>query len=329
MKSLADKRQKKVLAVIPGNAGGASMIFVKRQARALNDSGFECREFYLASRTSLWGVAKEWRRLRREIASYEPHLVHAHYGTVTSLVAVLSTTCPVVVHLRGSDVLALRITPRTMLAHLMTQISLLKASQIICVAEHLKNALWWRKHIVSIIPTGVDLRQFVPGNRLSARAELGWQMDQPTVIFNASRDPSIKRLDLAQAVVERANQKIPDIRFEVLDGFQDPDRIPVMLQAADCLLLTSQYEGSPNVVKEAMACGLPVVSVDVGDVYKRLEGVQPSLVAGPDVDSLAEGLVAILQEKGVRSNGREKLDSIGLDKVTEMVAEVYQKAMPC
>jgi len=216
-----------------------------------------------------------------------------------------------------------------MLARLFTQLSLLKAARIICVANHLKSALWWRKSIVTIIPSGVDLDHFVPGDRTEARKSLGWDLDSPTVIFNASRDPSIKRLDLATASVDIARSEFANLRFVVLDGYQDPGQIPLMMQAADCLLLTSKYEGSPNVVKEALACNLPVVTVDVGDVKARLAGVSHSFVVAASADAIAKSLVAVLRSNGLRSDGRNKVLSLGLNIVTQMVIKEYERLLSC
>ena len=84
------------------------------------------------------------------------------------------------------------------------------------------------------------------------------------------------------------------VRLVELDGKQPPDLMPTMMNAADCLILTSDHEGSPNVVKEAIACGLPVVTRDVGDVRQRLANVRPSTVAGDTAEDLGHALAEIL-----------------------------------
>jgi len=77
--------------------------------------------------------------------------------------------------------------------------------------------------------------------------------------------------------------------------------MPTLFNAADVLLLTSDREGSPNTVKEAMACNLPVVATDVGDVRSRLDGVANSHVAAIDDDRLADAVEAVLR-RGQRSD---------------------------
>src|SRR5207247_7631280 len=185
-------------------------------------------------------------------------------------------------------------------------IASLRASRAICVSEQLKGRLLWAKARTTVIPTGVDTQLFYPRSRNTARAEIGLPVDERVVLFNASSNPRIKRLDLARAAVDRARSLCGAIRFEVLEGATDPKVVPLLLNAADCLLVTSDWEGSPNIVKEAIACNLPVVSVDVGDVAERLEGVDPSRIADREVADLAAAMAAIVGT-GARSNGRERL----------------------
>ena len=315
--------QPRILSVIPGDAGGASMIFVKRQMAAVAARGFECRSHFVASRTNPVRVVRTVIELRAAIIDFDPDIVHAQYGTVTSVVAILATRRPVVVTFRGSDLLTLNQTPRTIAARILSQLSALRAARLICVATHLRDALWWRRNRVTVIPTGVDLTTFVPGSRTAARRQLGWAEAAPVVIFNASRDPRIKQLDLALAVVEAVRAEFPDLVFEVLDGLQDPESIPLRFVGADCLLLTSRYEGSPNVVKEALATNLPVVSVDVGDVRERLEGVELSYVCQSDIQVLSARLADVLRAAGGRSNGQEKVAPLSLERTTDKLIAVY------
>src|SRR4029079_13851520 len=101
--------------------------------------------------------------------------------------------------------------------------------------------------------------------------------------------------------------------------------MPLYYRAADALLCASLSEGSPNVVKEALACNLPVVSTPVGDVPERLKGVYPSAVVARDAHSIGEALVQILLERR-RSNGREHVASLDLDSIEAPLGPVCQRA---
>jgi glycosyltransferase involved in cell wall biosynthesis len=103
--------------------------------------------------------------------------------------------------------------------------------------------------------------------------------------------------------------------------------MPELMSAADCLLLTSAIEGSPNVVKEAVACGLPVVSTDVGDVAEILSDVDPSWVCAPDLAALANALVECLTERR-RSNGWERSAWLGHERIVERLLRLYAELAP-
>jgi teichuronic acid biosynthesis glycosyltransferase TuaC len=146
------------------------------------------------------------------------------------------------------------------------------------------------------------------------------------VLFAA--DPRIprKRYWLAKAAVERARSRLPDLKLELASGVT-PDRIPLLMNAANCLLLTSSIEGSPNVVKEALMCNLPVIATPVGDVVELLDGVVPSHVCEPSEAALAEALVESLRDPR-RSNGREASGRLDAGVVAHSLLELYDELAP-
>ena len=133
----------------------------------------------------------------------------------------------------------------------------------------------------------------------------------------------MKRLDLAEAGMEVARNLCENIRFVVLRGDVGPESVPLFLNAADCLLVTSDWEGSPNIVKEALACNLPIVSVDVGDVSERLDKVSASKIVSRGPGELGEAIVEILA-LNCRSNGREAVQNLSSEKEAGRICHIYE-----
>ena len=317
----------RVLFVIPGVAAGHSMVFARRQAAALVAQGFPVEMFDLRSRTSLDAVFSEFRRFRRAVQVFRPQVIHAHYGTVTALFAALGAgKIPLVVTYRGSDLNRLPTERglRPVAARLLSQLAALRAARIVCVSSQLKNRLWWRRARVTVLPTGVDPEVFRPEPQEALRVELDWREEERVVLFNAGNDARNKRLDLATSAVEQARRWAPSIRLEVLDGSVAPERVPALMNAANCLLVTSDAEGSPTVVQEALATNLPVVSVDVGDIRERLKGVRCSRVAPRDAQALGRALAEVLNPPR-RSDGRAVVDAFSSASVARELGRLYRE----
>jgi glycosyltransferase involved in cell wall biosynthesis len=318
----------RVLAVIPYSPSNGSVVFIKRQVASLKDAGIVCEPFLLASRTSPWVLVKEWRRLRAMIRLFRPDIVHAHFGTVTALFTSLSTHMPLVVTYRGSDLNPNPSDPplRQSVGRLFSQVAALRADRIICVSKQLQDRLWWRRGRVTVIPSGVDTSLFFPRPVNAARAELGWAMSERVVLFNASVDPVAKRFDLARSAVEVAKKICGEIRFVVLDGNVPPQTVPLIMNGADCLLLTSDWEGSPNIVKEAIVSNLPVVTVDVGDVKERLSGIEPTRIVARDPEAIGRALSDVLLA-GKRSNGWQLAGDLSTLRIANNILSVYKGAL--
>ena len=304
------------MAVIPGDGQGSSFIFVRRQIASLADIGVNVRTFFVRSRTSPVAIAKDWSNVRREICQFRPHLVHAHYGTVTSLLCAVAARVPLVITFRGND---LGDDPdvsllQSRLGQVLSQVSCLKAKRIICVSNRLRERLWWRRSRAVVIPTGVDLNVFRPQPKEQARALLGWERGERIVIFDEGRAPQRKGSKFLQSAIRVAEQTVGPIRLVILDRSVPPELVPCYLCASDCLALASVFEGSPNIVKEALACNVPVVATDVGDVSERLNEVSPSRVVKRDVVAFANALAEVLLD-GRRSNGRDRVEVCSLPRV--------------
>ena len=330
----------RVLMVIPGSADDqASMVFARRQSAAVESAGGTVAFFFLASRTDPRAVMREVSRLRQVVADVRPDVVHAHFGTVTGMVCVTAGCRPLVVSFRGSDINPLYHSfrrnlgdhwLRNTLGRAMSRRAAHRAEGIVCVSEQLRQRLpASTRGRAIVVPSGVDLERFTPASREAARAALGWSTTDRVVLFNAGRFSALKRPELAQAAVEWARRELPDIKLVTLDGTASPSSIPQIINASDVVLLTSDYEGSPNIVKEAIACSVPVVSTPAGDVPERLADVRPSWLTDGSVAALGRGIVEAITFGG-RTNGaeiaRRDLDGrIGAQKLLAFYHDVVRR----
>ena len=321
----------RVMFVIPGKARGHSMVFARRQAHSLTGRGVTVDLFHLGSRTSAFHLAKEFVRFRRQLERNKPQVIHAHFGTVTALFAALAAPFhPLVITYRGSDLNAMPpLAPRgsrlrAATGRLLSQLAALRARRIICVSAPLRDRLWWRKGRVLIYPSGVDETRFFPEPQWIAREKLGWPAADRVVLFNSAGSWWIKRPDLARAAVERARLSLPELRLEILDGTTDPARVPALMNASDCLLLTSDAEGSPTVVQEALACNLPIVAVKVGDTEEILRGVAGTALVERDPEAIAQALLPLVTG-GQRSAGHRKVSEFSATAIAQALCRIYNE----
>jgi len=306
----------------------SNAIYSRRQATSLSKLDLEIHPFFLRSRTSPLPWIKGLRSLKSAIRQFRPHLIHAQYGTVTAVTCALSSSLPLVVSFRGSDLNPSPGTPwwRSKIGRWLSLWAARRASQIIYVSAGLKSGFKPSRDRAHTIPSGVNLDAFCPMPQDECRAKLGWRQDEKIAVFNAGTNPIGKCQDLAESATKAAQSRIGDIRLHIFDGTTPPDMMPIYLNAANCLLMTSAYEGSPNVIKEALACGLPIVSVNVGDVEQRLAGVEPSIIVKRDSQAFGNAIADIIQDRR-RSNGRERVQGLDEKRIARQVREVYHLAL--
>ena len=318
----------RVLAVIPDGGNKASMIFAHRQMNSLKATSINVDIFMLKSRTSLKSLFSDMIAFRQKLAAFHPHIVHAHYGTVTSFFCALGANKPLVITFRGSDLnpVTSENAFRKGVKQVLSQLSTLRAKHIICVSQGLKKRLWWRNDEVSIIPSGIDLSIFKPLQIKCARKRLGLSLTDRIILFNVGKSPLVKRLDLAEQALKFVKSHFPNTCLVKLYGNIDPDDMPFYYNAADCLLLTSDHEGSPNVVKEAVSCNCPVVSLDVGDVRERLAGVWPSKIVTRDPVEIGRAIIKIFKLNR-RSNGHNTTREISLDRLSTKTVSIYRSML--
>jgi glycosyltransferase involved in cell wall biosynthesis len=308
---------------LPSQARPGTMAPTARQIESLRALGAEVdvlevrgarRLKYLQSLGSLWSFARS------------VDLIHAHFG-YCGWIARSHLRKPVVVSFMGDDLLG---TPDaagrvSAASNLVVQIDRWVARTVDAVivksAEMARIVAPVRAHV---IPNGVDLGAFSPMDAADARAALGWPHGKRYVLFAGNPETPRKGFPLARAAAIEAEERMAEPLELVPLARVAPDRVALYMNACDAMLMTSFLEGSPNVVKEAMACNLPVVSVPVGDVPELLADVSGCAVCRRDPHELGGALIQVLQ-RGQRTNGRVALERKGLDvaSVARKVMDVY------
>lgn len=289
--------------------------FVQEQGEALQAVGCEI-EWFGIRRKGIVGYLREIPRLRKMIREVQPDVVHAHYG-LSCLVADLATrSVPVVSTYHGSDINESFARKLSKIAMRLSAWNLFVSQRIMDLAKAAH-----RPHC-SLIPCGVSLSDEQLLSRSKARKIIGWSTSDKKILFAGAFDNAVKDPELAKASVAL----LEGVELIELKGY-NRQQVNTLMCASDCLLMTSRTEGSPQVIKEAMACGCPIVSVDVGDVAERTEGVDGCFV----VKSREPNEIASALEKALvfedKTNGRDKILAAGLtnEQVAKKIIVIYKK----
>jgi Glycosyltransferase len=310
----------------------ASGVFIEQQIKGLLARAMEVRVMFVDRRKQGASVySRIAPMLERELADFMPDLVHIMYGGVMAdRVTRQRGLPPTVVTFHGSDVLGENRSglKRKLISHYGVHCSRKaadRANGIIVVARHLLKALGQRIPLskVQVIPCGIDLERFKPMDQRHCRERLGWRTDYFHVLFATSEGDPVKRPELARAAVGLLDAKHGHVKFHVLSGTPNSE-VPYWLNAADVLLLTSKHEGSPTIIKEALACGLPIVSVDVGDVAERIEGIEGCHLAEAEPVALADKLELVFDRRR-RLDCPEKLHELSCETIAGKLEHFYRE----
>jgi len=265
-----------------------------------------------------FNALRSYPRVLNAIVQNEYDIIHTNSG-LTAPFALLQPQRPIVQTLWGSDLMG------DYLGGYYSELlkyGLSGFDEVIVRNSAMKQELDGQAHI---IPAGVDMEKFREIPRATAQTEIGWDTEGRYVLFPYAPDNERKNYPLAQQVVDRANEQLDEpLELRTVSRVSH-ERIPYYMNACHALVLTSRLEGSPNTVKEALACNVPVVSTAVGDVRQRLDGVDGSTVAA-DPERLAAGLVAAV-EAGGRCAGRSQIEPLRWERVGQRIIDVYDRAL--
>ncbi len=318
----------RVLAVTnmwPYEADPSYGCFVQDQLESLRPLGVDYEVLFINGRDSRRNYFRAIPEVRRRVRRGDFDLVHAHFG-LSGCVARFQFKRPLVVTFHGDDVLGQprsdgSITPMGRLFQATSLLLAPLASAVIVQSREMKRKL--RLRSVEIIPCGIDLELFRPMDRLEARRRLGLPADAKYVVFAYNPEVQRKRFDLIDAAVKLAQREIP--RLQILHARGEPhSRMPLYMSAADILVMASLMEGGPLVTKEAMAVGLPVISVNVGDAADILFESDGNFLVPRDAQAIAARIVSICRS-GARGTARERLAPLSMEAAARKIFAVYER----
>ena len=299
----------RVLVVASFNKGHFAP-FIVEQVEALKEQGCEI-EFFGLQGKGFRGYLHNVPQLKQKIREFRPDIIHAHYG-LSGLFANLQREIPVVTTYHGSDINDKSALPFSKMAIRLSGWNIFVSRKIIEIAKPKKN--------YSLLPCGIDLLELQLTEKKEARKRMGLEAEKRFVLFAGAFDNEVKNAPLARKAIEELQYS--DVVLLELKGYSR-EEVALLMCAVDVLLMTSFTEGSPQVIKEALACGCPIVSVDVGDVKERIEGVEGCYVT--DTRNASE--LAILLQKALdfdgKTKGRERVISDQLDN--RLVAQQLMK----
>ena len=302
------------------------MPFIREQVGALREQGCEC-EYYYVKGKGIMGYLRAIPGLRKMIREWKPDVVHAHYG-LSCLEANLATRrVPVASTYHGSDINVKSVRRFSKMAIRLSAWNIFVSKKNMALAGVVEGKK------ASLVPCGINIplpwndlqKQKVEQLTLNQWVETIMPKGKKYVLFAGAFDNEVKDPELAkQAINELKNEGVKAELVE-LKGY-NRDQVNALMYSCDAFLMTSKTEGSPQVIKEAMACGCPIVSVDVGDVKERVEGLEGCyVVESRKPMDIAEALRKAIAFDG-KTNGREKIIELGLtnELVAKQIIETYE-----
>lgn len=309
--------------------------YVEEQMAALQSCGILVLRYGITGKGVL-GYLRSLPALKRAIQQHQPDLIHAHYG-LSGLLANLQRRVPVVTTYHGSDINKPNILRFSKIAMRLSAHNIFVSQRNVTLALSPNSLITYRlKKCYTLLPCGVNLprpwselqTQRVEQLTLNQWVQRKLDKDVKYVLFAGAFDNAVKDPELAKAAIHELASEGVKVELIELKGY-NRDQVNALMYNCDALLMTSKTEGSPQVIKEAMACGCPIVSVDVGDVAERVSGVEGCyVVSSREPAAIAEALQQALAFSG-KTNGRQRIIEMGLSntQVAERLMAIYERLL--
>lgn len=283
--------------------------FVHDQYLELVKNGIEVDLFPVVGK-GFFGYLKNLPKLKKVLKAKSYDLVHAHYG-LCGMLAVLQCRVPVVISFHGSDL-------HYFFSRCISRLAMFFSKYNFFVAEELMQKVH-RKRNCSVLNIGVDLDLFYPQDKYECREKLNLEKNKIYALFGGAFNDKNKNYALAQEALKLVEQPIELIELKNYSR----QEVVWLMNACDFLLFTSLKEGSPQVIKEAMACNCPIIATKAGDVERLLLNTRYSYVFEYDAGAIAKGISEIVRNKE-RSNGEDNIIALTWTLITKELIKKYK-----
>lgn len=307
----------KVLFVSSGNSHYGVAPFVKSQGESLKKEGVEL-DFYQIKGKGFKGYYKNIKPLREFIKKNEYDVIHAHYGLIGFICLLTFSGKPMVLSVMGDDAygkfgLNGKRAFSSYFVMLITQITLLFVDQVVAKSNNILNYIPYKKKS-HIVPNGVNFDIFKPDSS---------SLEPNVVLFLADVNNERKNFKL----LKDALMILDDNTIKLVNPFPIANEdFPKYLNRSSVFVLTSYSEGSPNVIKETMACNIPIVSTDVGDVSNVISNTKGCYLVDFDPNDVAEKLKEAL-DFNKRTTGRKDIAHLESSIIAKKIISVYNMAL--
>jgi teichuronic acid biosynthesis glycosyltransferase TuaC len=264
-------------------------------------------EYFFIKKGGFNGYLQAWKQLRKLPKS---DIIHAH-GGLASFLSVMLFRERVISTFHGSDINLKKVRWLSAIASFFSKKS-------IYVSNELLN-----KSIIqgkpAVIPCGVDMDLFKPITMQDCRKKLGLDISKKYLLFSSSFSNPVKNFSLLQAAVALWPGNPPEI-LELKNISRT--NVPLYMNAANICVLCSFTEGSPQFIKEALACNRPVVSTNVGDVRELFGNSENCRITTFEASDLCQAIVSLID--ALESNGRNNMKNYDLGKIASQILTIYQ-----
>lgn len=271
-----------------------------------------------------------YKELKKILKSEKYDIIHAHWTYSGIICSSLIKKEKLVVSFMGNDLFGIYtkkyniLTFKGLINILLSQYLLFKTDAIIVKSKRMLRWIpFYCRYKTQIVPNGVNLNKFKPLDQNEAKKYLQIEPQQKYILFLGDTKDSNKNFDL----LEKAGLQLDkaEVSYKILKPYPiDRTKVPFYLAAADVLAFTSKLEGSPNIIKEAIAMGCPIVATDVGDVFERISGIDGCYISKFDEYDFSEKLAAALKSnKRINPNGH--LNEISEINISRKIISLYVK----